>query len=92
MRKIRLQLDMLAVESFGTTHPVRAEGTVDGHQLTVGCQPITAAGCQTAGPTCYRTCASCAGTACVEFTCTCFCTLEPTFCVACDTRLDCGPR
>jgi hypothetical protein len=94
MGKIRLQLDTLAVESFDTTQPLRAEGTVEGHQFTIGCQPITD-GCQTADPTCYRTCASCGGetcySACLFFTCTCDCTLQRTFCLPCNTGLDCGP-
>lgn len=78
MRKIRLELHTLAVESFDTTQPLRTEGTVEGHQFTVGCPPITAMGCQTAGPTCYRTCASCGGS-CYDATC-----------VSCPTNCDCG--
>jgi hypothetical protein len=68
MKKIKLELDRLDVESFAVT-PARGErGTVRGHD-TVGCTPAGA--CETLF-TCYS-CdgGSCEGASChLDFTCT----------------------
>jgi hypothetical protein len=68
MNKLKLNLDQLAVESFDTSRPAKAEGTVFGEQCTCRTQ-CTCPGC----PTCYASCngscgASCNGT-CYEATC-----------------------
>ncbi len=55
MRKIRLELDRLAVQSFSTADDTRStEGTVRAHDATVGCQTYRHEGC---GPTAFETCA-----------------------------------
>jgi hypothetical protein len=38
MKKLRLNADDLAVESFATAHPVDERGTVRGHDATEGCK------------------------------------------------------
>ncbi|HEY0016230.1 MAG TPA: hypothetical protein VGC13_07920 [Longimicrobium sp.] len=54
MKKLKLQLDDLGVESFDTTCTVREKGTVVGEQGTCTCNTqCTCPGC----PTCYNTCA-----------------------------------
>lgn len=64
MKKIRLQLDALAVESFETTAAEKAKGTVFGEECSC-LTDCTCPGC----PTCDNTCPlSCNGT-CNEFTC-----------------------
>ena len=69
MRKIRLHLESIAVESFHTTPPHPAEGTAVAHQFSG--QPATCGA--TCARTCWETCpASCDDATCV--TCpTCFC-------------------
>lgn len=92
MRKIKLQLESLAVESFDTTQQEPADGTVAGHQLGTR---YTCASCEDSciqtACTCIETCggSTCEGTC--DWTCSCFCTMERTFCVACDpyTSLTC---
>jgi hypothetical protein len=69
--KLSLNLDDLTVDSFDTTRPEKAKGTVFGEQCTCYTQ-CTCPGCPTCyescngtcGDTCYYTCddASCAGT------------------------------
>ena len=64
MNKLKLRLDDLRIESFDTTAPQKAKGTVFGEQCTCYTQ-CTCPGC----PTCDATCeASCDGT-CNELTC-----------------------
>jgi hypothetical protein len=60
MNKLKLNLDQLAVESFDTSRPAKAKGTVFGEQCTCWTQ-CTCPGC----PTCenYATCdATCPNT------------------------------
>jgi hypothetical protein len=55
MRKIRLDPDRLAVQSFSTADESRSiEGTVRAQGATVGCQTYRHEGC---GPTQFQTCA-----------------------------------
>jgi hypothetical protein len=80
MRKVKLQLESLAVESFDTSPPEPEEGTVAAHQvwLTAGTCAVSCGGsCFQTGCSCYNTCiqtcpdtcwASCGGT-CWEYTC-----------------------
>jgi hypothetical protein len=92
MRKVKLQLESLAVESFDTRPPEPPEGTVAAHQvwLTDGTCLNTCGSCFLTCGTCYDTCAqtcpntcwaSCGGT-CVENTCanTCFRTCVYAYC------------
>jgi hypothetical protein len=74
MNKLKLRLDDLHIDSFDTTAPQKAKGTVFGEQCTCYTQ-CTCPGC----PTCYASCngscdASCNGT-CVA---TCGSTCENT--------------
>ncbi|HEX6370712.1 MAG TPA: hypothetical protein VF006_17450 [Longimicrobium sp.] len=56
MKKLRLNLDQLAVDSFDTAVPEEKKGTVFGEQCT--CQTIcTCPGCPTCDNTCPNTCA-----------------------------------
>jgi hypothetical protein len=62
MNKLKLRLDDLQIDSFDTTAPQKAKGTVFGEQCTCYTQ-CTCPGC----PTCYASCngscdASCNGT------------------------------
>lgn len=72
MRKLKLDLDHLVVDSFNTEAPPRREGTVFGEQCTCYTN-CTCPGCPTCdatcngGATCYASCngtcdASCNGT------------------------------
>lgn len=65
MNKLRLQLDDLRVESFGTTGEASTKGTVFGEQCS--CQTVCSCpGC----PTCDQTCNySCDDPTCVDQTC-----------------------
>lgn len=56
MRKLKLNLDALNVESFGTARPARARGTIQAHQQqgeaptdTYGDSEATACTCDTQG-------------------------------------------
>jgi hypothetical protein len=70
MRKLRLQLDDLQVDTFQTTAPERPKGTVFGEQCTCYTN-CTCPGCPTCDASCNGTCdASCNGT-CYENTCAC---------------------
>jgi hypothetical protein len=94
MNKLRLRLDDLRIDSFDTTAPQKAKGTVFGEQCTCYTQ-CTCPGC----PTCYATCngscdASCNGTcgATCEGTCeaTCNDTCYDTCAASCGTcRFSC---
>jgi hypothetical protein len=84
MRKIKLQLESLAVESFQTLAAEQAAGTVVGQQR--GTNVSCPASCINSACTCpgITDCggATCEGS-CAGYTCSCYCTLEPTFCQAC---------
>lgn len=68
MRKIRLSLESLAVESFHTEPQEPVAGTVAAHQQrTIGCEPFSDQP-DTCGDTCGRTCQTCAES-CGEATC-----------------------
>ena len=76
MKKLRLHLDDLRIDSFDTTPSEKPKGTVFGEQCTCYTQ-CTCPGCPTCDATCASTCvntcddASCAGTcdACTGPTC-----------------------
>ena len=62
MNKLKLQLEDLMVDSFDTTTPAKAKGTVFGEQCTCYTQ-CTCPGCPTCYASCNGTCdASCNGT------------------------------
>jgi hypothetical protein len=107
MRKLKLDLDALNVETFDTTPPDEDEGTVLANQVGITPTPVASciAGCITLGqtcvtcfscrPTCFRTCFTCGGTCIVtcQQTCiTCLRTCGPT-CVTCRPTcfISCGP-
>jgi hypothetical protein len=63
IRKLKLQLEQLRVDSFSTDAAGAAEGTVHGHTGPGTCATCIAyTAC--AGVTCYQTCMSCAGPSC----------------------------
>jgi hypothetical protein len=82
MRKLKLELDNLSVESFDTTATQKKKGTVFGEQCTCWtyCAQQTCPGC----PTCDNTCAyTCDDATCV-YTCddnTCPYTCDDNTCV-----------
>jgi hypothetical protein len=89
MNKLKLQLEDLMVDSFDTTAPQKAKGTVFGEQCTCYTQ-CTCPGC----PTCYASCngscdASCNGTCgdTCDYTCgaTCNDTCHDTCAGSCGT-------
>ena len=62
MNKLKLRLDDLRIDSFDTTAPQKAKGTVFGEQCTCYTQ-CTCPGCPTCDASCNGTCdASCNGT------------------------------
>jgi hypothetical protein len=81
MKKLRLGLDDLRVDTFDTTAPRKEKGTVFGEQCTcwTQCGQDTCPGCPTCGDTCPNTCAyscddfscawTCAGNTCEVYTC-----------------------
>ena len=88
MRKLRLNMDELAVESFEVAEDRAEVGTVHGEQQTYTCQPETCldetcvdVNCYTQRPTepyypsCIESCQSC------QFSCNPTC--EQTFCWSC---------
>lgn len=96
MKKLRLEIDELAVESFEVAKAPGEKGTVRGEQQTFTCQPETCIdytcvgnGCPTFDPTCdqyvscMNTCQTCnAVVNTCQFTCRyTFC--EETACVSC---------
>ncbi|HEX6369093.1 MAG TPA: hypothetical protein VF006_09170 [Longimicrobium sp.] len=85
--KLTLKLEDLSVDSFDTTTPQQAKGTVFGEQCT--CQTVcTCPGCPTCDASCNGTCfeASCGGSCeySCAFTCegdTCdYATCDPDYC------------
>jgi hypothetical protein len=66
MRKIRMDMDTLAVDTFETSAADPARGTVQGHYSQVGTCDGRVATCQLGG-TCGNGCgtAGCTGTACL---------------------------
>jgi hypothetical protein len=81
MKKLRLRLDDLRIDSFQTTQAEQPEGTVFGEQCTCHTQ-CTCPGCPTCYASCNGTCdASCNGSCnCSGDTCnaSCFGTCEET--------------
>lgn len=68
MKKVRLTLDDLRVDSFQTSGGRREEGTVFGEQCT--CQTnCTCPGCPTCDYTCPNTCWETCGNTCGQETC-----------------------
>ncbi|WP_420130426.1 hypothetical protein [Longimicrobium sp.] len=94
MNKLKLQVEDLAVESFDTTRPQKAKGTVFGEQCTCYTQ-CTCPGCPTCYASCNGTCdASCNGTcdASCNGTCDATCNGCDTWDVSCGCTNDsCGP-
>lgn len=68
MRKMRLQLDALVVESFPTAGMSQARGTVRGHASLYWEDCYESETCDGAGWPCEATDQSCGGT-CYEYTC-----------------------
>ena len=65
MRKIRLELESLEVETFSTAEAQPPRGTVRGHWSQLGTCDAVVATCQLNG-TCAWTCGSrCTGTGCL---------------------------
>ncbi|HST62081.1 MAG TPA: hypothetical protein VLK84_25490 [Longimicrobium sp.] len=65
MRKLKLQLEELRVDTFATDATPLAAGTVlgaTGANTCMTCVPYT--GCRADNNTCYQTCQSCAGPSC----------------------------
>jgi hypothetical protein len=94
MKKLRLHLDDLRIDSFQTTAPEKPKGTVFGEQCTCYTQ-CTCPGC----PTCYASCngscdASCNGTcgntcdASCQGTCDYYC--NPSYDNTCDGYNTCA--
>ncbi len=83
MRKLRLQLDDLRIDSFDTTPVEKAKGTVFGEQCTCYTQ-CTCPGCPTCDGTCPNTCddASCVATCHASCNGTCDASCWPT-CMTC---------
>ena len=87
--KLSLKLEDLAVDTFDTTAPQKAKGTVFGEQCTcwTQCGQNTCPGC----PTCDATCAA----TCDDYTCaascngTCNCPTENTCGWSCDYSCAC---
>jgi hypothetical protein len=76
MNKLKLHLEDLAVESFDTTRPEKAKGTVFGEQCTCYTN-CTCPGCPTCDASCNGTCdASCNGTCNASCNGSCNCTYE----------------
>lgn len=72
MRKLRLQLDDLRIDSFDTTHAQQAKGTVFGEQCTCYTQ-CTCPGCPSCDESCNGTCdVSCFDTCDVSCDGTCY--------------------
>ncbi len=67
-RKLKLNLDELAIDSFDTTKSEARNGTVFGEQCTCYTQ-CTCPGC----PTCYASCNGTCGGTCGENTCAASC-------------------
>jgi hypothetical protein len=62
MRKIRLRIDTLAVESFPTAHAQPGAGTVAGAEFTAATVQCGSCGGETcAGFSCYTSCAGAVG-------------------------------
>ena len=65
MRKLRLQLEHLQVDSFATDAVQATKGTVlgaTGGNTCMTCVPYT--GCRADNHTCYNTCVTCGGLSC----------------------------
>ena len=79
MRKLRLDLDQLTVESFDTAAKVKEKGTVIAEQQCTCQTQCTCPGCPTCGDTCPASCAytcddpscaeSCGGSCVPEYSC-----------------------
>jgi hypothetical protein len=79
--KLKLNLDDLRVDTFGTTAPAGAKGTVIGQQQC-SCYTCTCPGCPTCVDTCQQTCGTTCPFTCADGTCggiydtTCNCTVN----------------
>jgi hypothetical protein len=95
--KLSLNLEDLTVDSFDTTAPPKARGTVFGEQCTCYTQ-CTCPGCPTCDASCNGTCrgtcgentcaASCNGT-CNQATCDYSCGGDCNYSLYCDTNQPC---
>jgi hypothetical protein len=79
MRKLKLDLDQLTVDSFHTAAPARREGTVFGEQCTCYTN-CTCPGC----PTCDHTCANTCAYTCDDATCANTCGCNDTYDYTCE--------
>ena len=78
MKKLRLDLDAIRVDTFSTTRAEEGRGTVKGHVCCCGCCPC----CCTGGNSCAGTCGTCL-TACG--TCQTDCGTCATACGTCES-------
>jgi hypothetical protein len=86
MQKLKLQLEDLSVESFDTTAPAKAKGTVFGEQCTCYTN-CTCPGCPTCEASCNGTCdASCNGTCDASCNGTCDASCNGGFSCLCPTN------
>jgi hypothetical protein len=79
MKKLRLVLDDIRVDSFDVTRERAERGTVRGHVCCCGCVPCCCTGgdscggscdtCVTGCGTCYTNCGSCAGQYSCDYSC-----------------------
>ena len=79
MRKLKLELENLTVESFDTTTPAKPRGTVFGEQCTCYTQ-CTCPGCPTCDNTCPQTCAYTCDDASCNGSCGCMSDIKFTEC------------
>lgn len=88
MKKLRLQIEQLQVDSFSTATEAPAEGTVRGH-----CPTLQESGCATHEYSCAGSCGSCVWTcqhSCIQYSCG---TCDIKLCTGgldCPTSLGCG--
>ena len=88
--KLKLHLDDLRIDSFDTTAPQKATGTVFGEQCTCYTQ-CTCPGCPTCYASCNGTCdASCNGTCGASCNGTCGVTCDVSCNGTCDDTCNCG--
>jgi hypothetical protein len=67
-RKLTLKLEELSVDSFDTTAPHKAKGTVFGEQCTCYTN-CTCPGCPTCDPSCNGSCETCNTCVSCEYSC-----------------------
>jgi len=89
MKKLKLNLDEIKVESFQTVQALINKGTVLGNdEWTVTCPPDTEAGCATEAATCPNTCVNTCAATCPN---TCIATCVASCNGTCDGTCGCTP-